>query len=132
MRISTLLLSTIAAALILGCGGDAPTTPLQPQPEPGELSVTLSSDVAVGGLMLTVTGAAMTSPAATGGAQLYYDLSGGDLQAVVVGSSLSGAILRFTVPDVRQAATYQATVQEAASPANEPLATAGVSLSVVR
>ena len=74
----------------------------------------------------------MTSPVASGGAQLYYDLSVGTLRAVVVGSSLSGAILRFTVPDVKQAATYLATVQEAANLANEPLAAAGISVSVVR
>jgi hypothetical protein len=126
------LLSTAAAALILGCGGDGPTTPLQPQPEPGVLQVTLSSGTAVGAVVLSVSGAGMTSPVASGGAQLYYDLSVGTLRAVVVGSSLSGAILRFTVPDVKQAATYLATVQEAANLANEPLAAAGISVSVVR
>ena len=82
--------------------------------------------------MLTVTGTGITSPAASGGAQLYYDLSGSTLSAVVVGSSLSGEVMRFTVPDVRQVASYQVVLDEAAGTANQPLAAGGVSVSVVQ
>jgi hypothetical protein len=82
--------------------------------------------------VLTVTGPGITSPAASGGAQLYYDLSGGALHAVVIGASLSGEILRFTVPDVAQVAGYQVSLQEAAGTSNQSPAPSAVQLTVVR
>lgn len=132
LRVSVILLSVIATGLIAGCGSDGPTAPPEPLPEPGQLRVTLSSGTAVGAVVLTVSGTGMTSPAAPGGVELYFDLSGGTLHAVLAGSSLSGNILTFSVPDVKQAASYAVSLQEAASMVNEPLDTGGVTLSVVR
>ena len=132
MRMRAMLVSLAAGALILGCGGDDTTGPPEPQPQPGELRVLVASGTPVGGVVLTVTGSGITSPVASGGARLYYDLSGGTLNAVVTGASLSGEILRFTVPDVAQAAGYQVSVQEAAGTSNQTLAPTGVTLSVVR
>jgi hypothetical protein len=119
-------LATVAGLLILG-GGDGTT---EPQPQPGELRVEIASGTPVGAVVLTVTGAGITSPAASGGLQFYHDLSGNTLHAVVVGSSLSGTIMRFTVPDVRQAAGYQVSVQEASGTTNQSVAASGVTLSV--
>ena len=130
MRMRTTLVSLIAGALILGCGGDDPTGPPEPQPQPGELRVTLVSGAGVGGVVLTVTGTGITAPAASSGLQLYHDLSGSTLHAVVVGSSLSGTIMRFTVPDVRQVAGYQVSVQEASGTANQTLTASGVTLTI--
>ena len=130
MRMRATLVSLIAGALILGCGGDDTTGPPEPQPQPGELRVTLVSGAGVGGVVLTVTGPSITSPAASGGNQLYHDLSDGTLHAVVTGVPISGEIMRFTVPDVRQVAGYQVSVQEAAGTSNQLLA--GVTLSVVQ
>ena len=130
MRIRATLMSLIAGALILGCGGDDPTGPPEPQPQPGELRVTLVSGTHVGGVVLTVTGPSITAPTAANGNQLYHDLSDGTLHAVVTGAAISGEIMRFTAPDVRQVADYQVSVQEAAGTSNQPLA--GVTLSVVQ
>jgi len=130
MRMRATLVSLIAGALILGCGGDDTTGPPEPQPQPGELRVTVVSGTSVGGVVLTVTGPSITSPAASEGNQLYHDLSDGTLHAVVTGAPISGEIMTFTVPDVRQVAGYQVSVQEAARTSNQPLA--GVTLSVVQ
>jgi hypothetical protein len=126
------LIVLAAGGLILGCGSDDATGPPQPQPQPGQLSVTLSSGTPVGGVVLTLSGAGITSPAASGGVRLYHDLSGSTLRAVVTGASLSGEILRFSVPDVRQLAGYLVSVQQAAGTSNQPLAASGVTLSVVQ
>jgi hypothetical protein len=131
MRMRATLVSLAAALLILGCGDDS-TGPPESQPQPGELRVTVASGTAVGVVVLTVTGTGISAPAASGGAQLYYHLSGSTLSAVVAGSSLSGEIMRFTVPDVRQVAGYQVSLDEAAGTANQPLATSGISVSVVQ
>ena len=132
MRMRAMLVSLAAGALILGCGGDDTTGPPEPQPQPGELRVLVASGTPVGGVVLTVTGSGITSPVASGGARLYYDLSGGTLNAVVAGASLSGEILRITVLDVAQVAGYQVSVHEAAGTSNQTLAPTGVTLSVVR
>lgn len=132
MRMRATLLSVIAGALILGCGGDDTTGPPEPQPQPGELRVTVASGTPVGGVVLTVTGSGITSPAASAGARLYYDLSGGTLNAVVTGASLSGEILRFSVPDVKQVAGYQVSVDQAAGTTNQPLAPGTIEVAVVR
>lgn len=128
MRMRVTLVSLIAGALILGCGGDDTTGP--PEPQPGELRVEIAGSTPIGGIVLTVTGPGITAPAASSGLQLYHDLSGNTLHAVVVGSSLSGTIMRFTVPDVRQVAGYQVSVQEASGTANQTLTASGVTLTI--
>ncbi len=130
MRMRATLVSLIAGALILGCGGDDTTGPPEPQPQPGELRVEIAGSTPIGGIVLTVTGTGITAPAAPSGLQLYHDLSGNTLHAVVVGSSLSGTIMRFTVPDVRQVAGYQVSVQEASGTANQTLTASGVTLTI--
>lgn len=132
LRVGAILISLVASGLIAGCGDDGPTAPPEPLPEPGQLRVALSSSTPVGAVVLTVSGTGITSPAASGSARLYYDLSGGVLHAVLAGTSLSGDVLTFTVPDVKQAAGYHVSLQEAATTANQPLDTSGVTLSVVR
>lgn len=129
MRIRAIL-ATVAGLLILGCGDDSATGPPEPQPQPGVLEVSVASGTPVGALVFTVTGSGISSPAAVAGARLYHDQSGNTLRAVVVGSSLSGEIMRFTVPDVRQVAGYQVSVQQASGTANQSLPTGGITLSV--
>ena len=125
------LYSLAVSALVVGCGGDGPTGPPEPQPQPGELKVAVASGTTIGGVVLTVTGPGISSPAASGSARLYHEQSGGVLHAVVIGASLSGEILRFTVPDVAQVAGYQVSLQEATGTSNQFLSPAGVQLSVV-
>jgi len=129
-HIRATLVSLATGALILGCGGDDSTGPPRQMPEPGQLRITLSGGSSVGAVVLTVTGSGITSPVASGGASLYHDLSGGTLRAAVVGASLSGEILHFTVPDVRQVASYQVSVQQAAGNDNQPVAAGGISAEV--
>ncbi len=128
-HLRVLLVSLAAGALILGCGGDDSTGPPQQLPQPGQLRVTLSGS-SVGAVVLTVTGSGITSPVASGGVSLYQDLSGGTLRAAVVGSSLSGEVLRFTVSDVRQVASYQVSLQQAAGNDNQPVAAGSISAEV--
>ena len=130
MNNRAILTVLVAGALLLGCGGSDSTGPIEPQPQPGELQVTVYGAGAVGGVVLTVTGPAIGSPTAPAGATLYYDLSGGTLHAVVVGSSMSGQVLRFPVPDVRDASQYQASLQQVAGTANQPLTVGGYSATV--
>ena len=133
MNARSLLLVAVAGAIVLGCGGEDATGPAQPQPQPGQLQVTLSGGVPAGGLVLTVTGEEISAPAALSGGTLYYDLSASELRAVVVASSLTGPVLRFSVPDVREAGQYQASLQQVAGTDNEPRLTTAhaVSVSVV-
>lgn len=130
MKARAVLASFAVAALIFGCGGEDTTGPPEPQPQPGVLTVSLATGTPIGALVLTVTGTGITSPAAAPGARLYHDLSGDTLRAVVVGSSLSGAIMDFTVPDVRQAAGYRVSVQDASGIANQTLAASGLTLTI--
>lgn len=126
------LLCLASAALILGCGGDSTGPPPEPQPQPGQLQVTLSSGTAVGAVVLTVTGGTLSAPAAAAGATMYHDLSGNTLRAVVAGSSLSGTILRFSVPDVRQVASYTVSVEQAAGTTNQPVSPGGITVAVIQ
>lgn len=118
---------------MLGCGSEDSTGPAEPQAQPGQLQVTLSGGVPAGGLVLTVTGEGISAPAALPGSNLYYDLSGSELRAVVVASSLTGSVLRFSVPDVREADQYQASLQQVAGTDNESRLTSAhaVTVSVV-
>ena len=125
-RLRATLVSLAAGVLILGCG-DGSTAP---QLEPGQLQVSLSGGSSVGAVVLTVTGSGIASPVASGGASLYHDLSGDTLRAAVVGASLSGEVLRFSVPDVRQVASYQVSLQQAAGGDNQPVAPGGISAAV--
>jgi len=129
-HLRAMLVSLTVGALILGCGGDESTGPPLQLPEPGQLLVTLSGGSSVGAVVLTVTGSGITSPVASGGFSLYHDLSGGTLRAAVVGTSLSGEVLRFTVPDVRQVASYQVSLQQAVGDDNQPMAAGGISAEV--
>ncbi len=129
-HLRAMLVSLAAGLLILGCGGDDSTGPPQQLPEPGQLRVTLSGSSSVGAVVLTVTGSGITSPVASGGVSLYHDLSGGTLRAAVVGASLSGEVLRFTVPDVRQVASYQVSLQQAAGNDSQPMALGDISAEV--
>ena len=129
MRTRAILGAVAAGILFLGCGDDS-TGPPQPQPVPGELAVTVSGGSVFAGIFVTVTGAGITAPAASGGASLYYDVSGTTLSATVVGSTLSGEVLRFSVPDVGDASDYVVAIQQVAGTSNQPLSPTAYSATV--
>ncbi len=129
-RSSRLTVALLAALCLFGCGDDGAT---EPQPQPGQLRVILSGGTApAGAVVLTVTGPGISSPVPAGGAALYHDLAGGTLSAVVVGASLGGEILRFSVSDVNQIASYAASMRQVAGPDNFLLEAGGFTVAVVR
>lgn len=123
---------TAAAAAAFGCGGDETSGPGEPQPVPGTLRVEISSPVAVGGAVLSVTGGPLGSPGYGSGVTGYHDLSEGVLRAVVVAPSLAGEVLTFFVPDVGEIARYSVTVEQAADMSNEPVSPSSLTASVRR
>jgi hypothetical protein len=80
-----------------------------------------ASDRAV---IVTVTGPAQVSAARSADPAhlVQWRAQGTTLRAAVFGNDLTGPVLRFTVPDVAQAARYRATVVEAVDAANAPRA----------
>ncbi len=110
---ATLLL---AAFLVGGCSGS--TEPSGPQP--GQLTVNLSTTGGGGSaFLLTVSGSGITNPvAASAGHQLYSFASGNTLKVAVVGNISTGALMRFSVPDVNQSGSYSVTLNEAAGSDN--------------
>jgi len=130
MNVRACLALLVAGALLLGCGGGDSTGPTEPPPQPGALQITVYGSVPLGGAVLTITGPGISAPAAPAGATLYYDLSGSTLHAVVVASSMSGQVLRFSVPDVRDANQYAVSLEQVAGTANQPLTVGGYSATV--
>ena len=129
-----ILVALATVVFMAGCGGNDATGPQpSPQPQPGQLRVTVVPTAgSTGVVVLHVTGPSITSPTAGGGASLYHDLSGGTLRAAVVGTSLSGEVLRFSVPDVQGVSDYGVTVEQAAGNDNEPLAASGIAAEVTQ
>ena len=120
-----------AAALLSACDPGEPATPL-----PGELTVTLAMpSPADGALLLTVTGpdAVSSVQAVAAGNVVRVRTQGTTTTVAVFGTVAAGDLLRLSVPDVRQAKRYTATVTEAADLGNGLRASlAGYSLEVGR
>ncbi len=105
----------IAAFLAGGCSGT--TEPSGPQP--GQLTVNVSTTGSGAAFLLTITGSGITNPvAASGGHSVYSFASGNTLKAVVVGNVSSGGLMRFSVPDVNQSGSYSVTLDEVAGSDN--------------
>lgn len=126
------VLLAVSCALVVACSSDGPTDPggAEPQPRPGQLSVTISSSGPVGAVVLRVTGPSIGSPVAAGGADLYHHLTGDTLRAALVGTTLSGEVLRFSVADLDQAAGYSVTVEQAAGNDDATVSASTVSATV--
>jgi hypothetical protein len=109
-----------AACLLAACsGGDQPVHP-EP-PTPGTLTVSLATpaqdDRAV---MITVSGPGIGTVASASGAYtLYTKPEDAGVRAALFGPLASGPLLRFNVPDTRQAKSYSATIIEVATAANQ-------------
>ena len=126
-------LVTCTAGLALSCGGsggdrtptqppaEQPTPPTAPVAVPGTLTarlVTPNSDD--GAILLDITGPAPAAEitAAVQGAVVHSRTNGNTTRVAVFGSLASGALLRFSVPDVNAAAQFTAQVTEASDRAN--------------
>lgn len=110
------------AAIPLACsgGGDGGITQ-PPAAVPGILSISLatpnSDDRAI---LLTISGPGTPASIVAGpaGYRIESRVTGTTARAAVFGNLDNGVLARFSVPDVALAATYAASVVEAAGPSN--------------
>jgi hypothetical protein len=120
----------LTAALLSACDAGAPAKPL-----PGDLTVSLATPNVDGAMVVSITGpgaAGAVQPAAPGTA-VRVRTQGTTTTVAVFGAVAAGPLLRVSVPDVRQASRYAATVREAADEQNAPRASlAGYALAVSR
>ena len=130
------LLLSGAAGLTLSCGGsggdrtptqpppEQPTTPTQPTAPvavPGTLTVRLVTPNADdGAILFDITGPAPPADitAAVQGAVVHSRLVGNTTRVAVFGALASGALVRFSVPDVNAAPQFTGQVTEASDRAS--------------
>jgi ketol-acid reductoisomerase len=124
-------LALVCAALLAGgCGDDESTAP--PAPQPGQLTVSVTTTGSAGAaFLLNVRGQGISSPVAVSSSfQLYTFASGDTLKVAVVGTVSSGDLLRFSVPDVNQASSYHVTLEEVAGTDNQLLSTSNFTITI--
>jgi hypothetical protein len=127
--LSTLVV--LAGLLVAACGKDGPTGPVS-----GVITVSLSTATADDRAILVsvtgpeeITGIEVANPSYT----LHSRGSGTALKAAVFGNLGTGALLRFTVPDVNKLGSYTATVLQVSDAANAVRAeSAGYTLTLAR
>lgn len=132
MTVRTLVLALLGGLAAAGCGGNE-------GPTAGELEVRLAtpnSDDRAVRFLLGGERTAVTAPAGTNYRVFTAPLSGDTVIVVVVapqaGHLAAGSLVRLSVPDTRQAASYRTTVQDVAATSYAQRAVAGYSLTVVR
>ncbi|MGH7508403.1 MAG: hypothetical protein ACREMZ_02905 [Gemmatimonadales bacterium] len=97
------------ALLVPGCSG---TT----GPTAGMLDVSLTTPFADdGGILLTVSGGPVSSVEAPGYRVYSMQLDPNTLRLIVAGRLGSGTIVRLSIPDVRQASRYVASIGQVAA-----------------
>ena len=97
-------LSIVCATFLVGsCGGDDEGTG-PPAPQPGQLTVSVSSSSTGAAFNLSIRGEDISNPVeAVGSHEIYTFAMGDTLNVAVIGNVASGDLLRFSVPDVNQA-----------------------------
>ena len=111
-----LALAAVFALGLAACGGDNGG---QTATHPGDLLVSYYQGGAEpGGLLLTIAGGPVSDVKAVGGQQVSFSSPfAGTTKVVVLGTLTNGDLLRITVPDVSQATSYTARVDQAADKA---------------
>lgn len=121
----------LSAVLLGACDAGEPAAPL-----PGDLILTLATpNAADGAMVVSITGpdAVSAVQAAAPGVVVRARTQGATTTVALFGALADGPLVRITVPDVRQARRYSATVREAADPQNAARASlAGYALTVSR
>jgi hypothetical protein len=120
----------LAVVLLPACDAGEPA-----RPQPGELTLTLATPNTDGALLVAISGPAAvgTVQSASAGNVVHARTQGTTTTVAVFGSVAAGPLLRVSVPDVRQAARYTATVREAADAQNAlRTSLAGYTLAVSR
>jgi hypothetical protein len=132
MTVRMLVLALLGGLAAAGCGGNE-------GPTAGELEVRLATpntdDRAIR-FLLGGERTAVTAPAGTN-YRVYTAPRSGDTVIVVViapqgGRLAAGALVRLSVPDTRQAASYRTTVQDVAATSYAQRAVTGYALTVVK
>jgi hypothetical protein len=103
-----------ALAVVTACAGES-------GPTPGELTVRLTTPNADDGAMVLVLsgpGPITNVAAASAGTIVHARDASGSMRVAAFGSIASGDLIRFSVPDVEQASSYQATIHEVADRGN--------------
>jgi hypothetical protein len=130
VRVALFWGATALAASCGGSGGDRaptepapqpPTQPTAPVAVPGTLTVRLvTPNTDDGAILLDISGPAPMADLATPvqGAVVHSRTNGNTARVAVFGSIASGALVRFSVPDINAAAQYTAQVTEASDRAN--------------
>jgi hypothetical protein len=132
MTVRTLVLALLGGLAAAGCGGNE-------GPTAGELEVRLAtpnSDDRAVRFLLGGERTAVTAPAGTNYRVFTAPRSGDTVIVVVVapqaGHLAAGALVRLSVPDTRQAASYRTTVQDVAATTYAQRAVTGYALTVVK
>ena len=129
------VLAVFAAAVLSACG-DAGMGVEPEAPQPGVLTVTLSTPFPDDRAMLIkVTGPdeAVAVADAGSGYTVHARAGGTTFRAAVFGRLSSGPLVRFSVPDVNRAAAYKATIQEVVDPSSSIRpSTSGYGLAITR
>lgn len=119
----------LAAALLAACGGDEPDP--TPKPVAGELVIGLVSPNATDGALVVRVIGTLTDVTPAGNYRVSFSTQGNITRAIVTGDIGSGDLLRIKVPDVTQASTYSASVEQAAARDTYALfSTAGYALTI--
>ena len=125
-----MLACNVAAAIgILSCGGDS----TGPKAVPGDLTATLTTPNADDrAILITITSPGTISPGAAGADYVVFSKTlTGKTSVAVFGTLTTGPLVRFSVPDVGQAASYVVTVSDVADASNAPRSSlAGYSVTV--
>ena len=112
----------LAMALLLLAAGCKPTPIVEPNPQPGALTLSVQASSAQGhAFLIEITGQASSPTAVNGDHLLFYAVTGSGLRLILVGAVGSGPVVRFQVPDIGQAAAYTARVVEVADDLNRLL-----------
>ena len=107
----------VLAALTIACRGNADIqgTGLDDTINPGFVNITLTTPNSNdGALLLTLSGGAVDSLAATAGTIFFASTGTNTFKVMVAGTIADGPVVRFWMPDRRNVAQYVATLEQAA------------------
>ncbi len=110
--------AVVLAAITIACSGDSTpesTGPGESTSNPGFVNVTLATPNSNdGALLLTLSGGAMDSLAASVGTIFFASTATNTFRVMVAGTIGDGPVVRFWMPDRRNVAQYSATLEQAA------------------
>jgi hypothetical protein len=133
LRLSSRL--SIGVLIVLVACGDRKDPIEADRPEPGELVVSLAGlPASASGIVLALSGPVLPTEVTTIRATdiLHLRNSAAEARVAVFGTSMSGNLLRFKVPDVRKMASYQTRILEAAGEDNQLIEIAGATAAITR